>query len=145
MGCPKQLKEEDFKTRLVTEEAKLKSLLPPKETSADDVAPSNDATGEGERGGESEKESESPREEGEGERIREVAKQAAIVKYLKVSCNYVYVCTVHVCTHNIACRDVECACVCVCVCRMGWSLFSSSRLASLSARDCWGQRSTRTS
>ena len=69
-----QLSEKEFKVRLVAEEGNLKALLP--SGGSDDVTANNDGEGEG-REGEGEKE--------EGERAGEVAKQAAVVKYLKVS------------------------------------------------------------
>ena len=64
-----QLSEKEFKVRLVAEEGNLKALLP--SGSSDDVIANNEGEGEGEGGG--------------GERAGEVAKQAAVVKYLKVS------------------------------------------------------------
>ena len=78
-----QLNENEFKSRLVAEEAKLKALLPPESSNVDDVT-SREGEGEerereGGEGGGGEKE--------EGEKAGEVAKQIAVVKYLKVSFN----------------------------------------------------------
>ena len=75
-----QLNENEFKSRLVTEEAKLKALLPPESSNVDDVTSREGEGEEREReGGGGEKE--------EGEKAGEVAKQIAVVKYLKVSFN----------------------------------------------------------
>ena len=76
-----QLNEKEFKSRLVAEEGKLKALLPPESRNVDDVT-SKEGEGEerereGGEGGGGEKE--------EGEKAGEVAKQIAVVKYLKVS------------------------------------------------------------
>ncbi|CAI8031317.1 Condensin complex subunit 1 [Geodia barretti] len=74
-----KLNEKEFKSRLVAEEAKLKALLPPESRNVDDVT-SKEGEGEerereGGEGGGGEKE--------EGEKAGEVAKQLAVVKYLK--------------------------------------------------------------
>ena len=77
-----QLNENEFKSRLVAEEAKLKALLPPESSNVDDVTSREGEGEEREReGGGGEKE--------EGEKAGEVAKQIAVVKYLKVSFNTV--------------------------------------------------------
>ena len=76
-----QLNENEFKSRLVTEEAKLKALLPPESSNVDDVTSREGEGEEREReGGGGEKE--------EGEKVGEVAKQIAVVKYLKVSIKF---------------------------------------------------------
>ena len=66
-----QLDEEDFRNKLKTEEAKLRSLLPPEER---------------EEGAEAE-ESDSTTATGDScNQAGEVAKQMAVVQYLRVSC-----------------------------------------------------------
>ena len=82
-----QLSEEEFKSRLVAEEAKLKALLPSDTCNIDDVTSMVDK--EGERGGGGGRGRgrgrRRRRKEGEAEKAGEVAKQAAVVKYLRVS------------------------------------------------------------
>ena len=75
-----QLNENEFKSRLVTEEAKLKALLQPESRNVDDVTSRVNREGEGGGGEGGEKEG--------AEKAGEVAKQAAVVKYLKVSFNF---------------------------------------------------------
>ena len=115
--CDSQLDEKEFQAKLVEEEERLKSLLPP-ESEADSVTPANEERKqvEGKRGGEGEGEKEEGEGEGEGggeggegegegdRRTKEteegeveggkeredVAKQIAVVKYLRVSaCTFV--------------------------------------------------------